>query len=412
MAIVTGATTAVIGLVLVLGFRMIAGAIEKQAAAAIASAAAASPDAAVTSSSTTLSTEALAAAFPIIAGLMLVFVTISFVGGIAVTRAAAVHEGIRDHFLGALKAAGPQMAQGGIIMAPVMVWYLVAFAVGMASPILGFLLLLPGFALTLATTPFALVSVVATALGDRALTPRLALSLVRPQLVHVALVVAAMWAVVVIVCVPLGIAGTVVPLLGPVVLFVGQTLVNMWCVGAAVSLYRELGGPEGVAGGPAPVRVAPGTRTDGSPADVHQPAAADPHGVDPAAAAADSNSAPVSYATQAAAPAPPPAHPAGPTELTGVLQPSVPAGEWIPVHMAGTAHIQVAWSDGPPLVIALAAQDGTWLAVPAMSENGGATPLTIPAPGQYYVQVSSQGGAPQSYRAALHPPAHAAPQAA
>jgi hypothetical protein len=317
-----------------------------------------------------------------------VFMGIMGLGAIAAVRAAALpDEGFVNHFK-VLPQWLRQQSQCGIVALPLLL------VLGMAvinaangniavAALLGFL----AFPVNLALAPVMLLALVGTALGDDEWLPRRPIELVRANLRYVLLTMLAVGGI----SIGVGIVAAVlniVPLLGQLAAFALQIGVQLFAIATAVVMYRA------IAGDAEPIDTfAPQTHTEpaaGADAPVPAPAVAGAAGAASTPAAAPMAAAPQPVASS-----------------TGVLVPAQPHGEWINLPAAGTAAVQLAWSEGPAPQLALANATGEWLPVSCPEQNGGAVHVALPA-GHVWVHLQASGAESQSWRLTVWPPAQSA----
>lgn len=366
----------------------------------------------------------VAALLGILLVLLLVFLASTLVAA-ATVRAAVFDEGLEQNYRGAFSSLLHQGSQAGIAFAPVIVPFIAMLI--LPGPALKFGSLFLFVMVALAFSVIAGIATVATSLGEREHLPRTAVVLLRGNLSLATMTLGMLVAL----AIPVGLVGmTGVGLLAsvPFSLFVIAVLVELY-LALGGSLDDQHSATEVVTGATAeaappgagvdPVAAAsvvapqPGTVVDPAasqpgavvdpatlqPGAVVDPAASQPAGavVDPAASLAGTavNQAVAEAGTQPSAPQPI----AGPT-LEGVVQPGVAAGEWLAVGAAGPVTLQVAWSEGPALVLHVSDQAQQWFEVAQPATVGEYVGFHAPAAGWYWVNVGAAGAAAQSYRIA------------
>ena len=331
--------------------------------------------------------EADATSLLLLLGVVLATSVAFLLASLAMVRAAVIDEPFADHLTGSLPAFVPQLAQSGLLFAPfttIVVLAVLALSGGTAGLVVGVLLLLAGCVVALATLPLAVFSIISTALGDTSPRPSVAISLARANLHEVILLAVCSIGVSIGASLVAGVLG-LIPVLGVVAALVISAAVSLWTIAAWIAMFQHLDASS----------AAPGASATTTEPPLHSPTGA----------TTPTEPSPAAHHTPSSTSAP--AAPTQPHICGGVLHPGVPAGEWVAVEAAGTAHLEIAWSEGPALQLAVATQTGAWLPLEQPSQNGQVVALAVPGAGHIWLHVATQSPQPQSWRIVVHPPAAA-----
>lgn len=326
----------------------------------------------------------LYAAIPRVAIAALVISLLVTCIGAVLVRALAADEPVFDHGILAALQLGAVLSQVALCSIPVVAVLLLAALGVFSTPAGAVVLLAILLALVMGAGPFAGAALVGAALGDVARRPVIAWELVRPYLFNAG---AIMLLATVALVAGWGIAFVVTAAV-PGGSFVGGAVAIVSCMVAVallVALYTDLDGPVSVdqfqrfqleSAGPAAAHEVDGDEAGGDVVQLH----------------------------------PDEAHQDAPEQLTGVLVPNEPCGQWVELPAGGVARVQLAWTDGPPVALGLADSGGRWLMHDQPSQNGGMTAVSVLHPGFYWLHLAARGPQPQSYRLAIHAPEPVSPQ--